>query len=378
MPPAVRPSQSPRAGTSWRLARADKKRQASSKRSPHSVAILVNDEPITRHEINQRARLMSMTSNIGKQAQANFKALVKRKDTNDRLRAILKQTIEANRGKSREQILAIFEKKKRNYAKSLQQRAVASARAGAIPAFRRKATKELIEERLKMQEAKRLKVLASTADVDASIQQVAQRNKMSSKQFLANIGRSGANPNTYRDKLRAQISWIRVIRRRFSQTISVNLKDIDQHIATGVVQSDVTLRIQTITISLPSNFDQASMAKRLREAETLQSKFSGCNTTRLLAKQLQGATFSDVGNISAKKISEPARSLLTQARDGEMIPPITTTKGIVLYAVCGRNAQAGKDNARDQARSALRQREFQIMGQRHLADLKRDAHIEYR
>ena len=39
---------------------------------------------------------------------------------------------------------------------------------------------------------------------------------------------------------------------------------------------------------------------------------------------------------------------------------------------------APRDKARSQARSALQQREFEIMGRRHLADLKRDAHIEYR
>ena len=39
-----------------------------------SIAVLVNDDPITGYEIEQRQRIMSLGANIGEKAQANFKA----------------------------------------------------------------------------------------------------------------------------------------------------------------------------------------------------------------------------------------------------------------------------------------------------------------
>ena len=343
-----------------------------------SVAVLVNDEPITNHEIDQRARLMAVGSISREQVNSNFKALIKRKSTNQRLRAILQETIEANRGRSRDEVLAIFEKRKQAYAKSLQRQAVASARSASVPKYRRRATKELVEERLKMQEAKRLNSLASWSDVDSAIATIAKRNKVSLEKFFKSIGSSGARPTTFKEKIRAQLSWQSVIRRRFGALITVNLKEIEQQVARTSTSDDVQLRVHTITLPLPNKVNQAVIAKRLQEAEALQSKFSGCRSTKVVARQIKDAKYNDLGRVKSSSIPEPTRSLLLQAQDGEMVPPATTRKGVVLYAVCGRNAAGSKDKARSQARNALQQREFEIMGRRHLADLKRDAHIEYR
>ena len=352
-----------------------RRKKSTTRRKKHSVAILVNDEPITHHEINQRARLLSMnTGNLGAKVKANFQALIKRKSTNRRLRAILQEVINANPGKSRDQILAIFEKRKQRFARQLQRQALASTRASMVPTQRKRAQKELTEERLKMQEARRLNVLASLADVDRAIADIAKRNKISSKKFLANLKRNGIDAQTFKDKIRAQISWNGVIRRKFGRTISVNMADVDSHIAKASGADDIKLRVQKITLKLPSNLSQRVVAARLKEGERLQSRFGDCRSSKVLAQSVKGSSFQDLGQISANKIPEPARSLLVQAKDGEMLPPLTQTEGVVLYIMCGRNVRTAKAKAR----SALQRREFKIMGSRHLADLKRDAAIEYR
>ena len=355
-------------------------RRAPAKTSARKllVAVLVNDEPITNHEIDQRARLMAVGSITREQVRANFKALITDKSTNKRLRAILQETIEANPGRSRDEVLAKFEKRKQEYAKVLQRRAVASARSASVPKFRQRATKELVEERLKLQEAKRQNSLVPWSDVDAAISTIAKRNKVSLDQFFKSIGSSGARPATFKEKIRAQLSWQSVIRRRFGALISVNLKEIEQQVARTSKSDDVSLRVHTITLPLPKKVSQAAIAKRLQDAEGLQAKFRGCATTKVVARQVKGAKFKDLGQVKSNTIAEPTRSLLLQAQDGEMVPPATTRNGIVLYAVCGRDAAGSKDKARNQARNALQKREFDIMGRRHLADLKRDAHIEYR
>ena len=53
-------------------------RTASSRRK-HSVAVLVNDEPITNHEIDQRSRLLSLGAKLGDRVRANFRSLIKRR-----------------------------------------------------------------------------------------------------------------------------------------------------------------------------------------------------------------------------------------------------------------------------------------------------------
>ena len=394
-PPAAKPAArpKPKAGKSSR--RTQKKHRSaavnpsSSRRSSGTaIAALVNDEPITQYEIEQRARLMSLRSNLGDAVKRNFQAIIKRKSTNTRLQAILKETIDANRGKSREQILAIFERRKKAFALSLQQQAVASARAGAFPTFKKKALEELIEERLKTQEAKRLNIAVSEPQLNASIGRLATLNKTDMKGFENNVRKMGVDFTTMRERIRAQLSWNNVVQARFSRIVAVNQRDIDEQLAgetPGATDSGgVKLKLYRITLNLPEKFGQSQVARRFKDAEGLRRKFKGCGSMPGLAKSLAGAQFEDLGTKSSETVPEPTRSLLMNARANEIVPPTPTSRGIEMYAVCGRDTgseKAGRGGTledREKARSKLRRQEFEMMGRRHLSDLRRDAHIEYR
>jgi peptidyl-prolyl cis-trans isomerase SurA len=77
-------------------------------------------------------------------------------------------------------------------------------------------------------------------------------------------------------------------------------------------------------------------------------------------------------------ISEPTRTLLLNAKDGEMVPPTMGAGGLELYAVCGRKVVKADEQKRTQAQQELQQKEFEILAKRHLRDIRHDAHIEYR
>ena len=61
--------------------------------------VLVNDDPITGYQIEQRARFLSLNTNLTEQAKENFQRLVKAESTNTQFRAIQEEVIRANQGK---------------------------------------------------------------------------------------------------------------------------------------------------------------------------------------------------------------------------------------------------------------------------------------
>jgi hypothetical protein len=69
--------------------------QAASKAGGQSIVALVNDEPVTAYEIEQRARFLSLSSNIGDKVKENFKRLAEQESTNQQLRAIMQQVIDS-------------------------------------------------------------------------------------------------------------------------------------------------------------------------------------------------------------------------------------------------------------------------------------------
>jgi peptidyl-prolyl cis-trans isomerase SurA len=347
--------------------------------SKQSIVALVNDDPITAYEIEQRSRLMSLQSNISERAHETFKRLVQSDGTQQRLRQVLQETIRANQGRTREQILAMFEERKQQFAAALQQQAVESARASVLPGLKKAALEELIEERLKLHEARRLKVSIDETQIDAIIRGLAERNSMTIEQFAQHVRGMGADIYSMRSRYLVGLAWAEVVRRRFSMQVSITERDIDRMVsASPDAPDEVELHLHRITLAAPGKLDQKIMARRFEEADRLRRQFSGCKSTAAVAAKVQDARFEDLGHQKPSVIQEPTRSLLVNAKDGEMVPPNMSTNGIELYAVCSRKVLKGDETRRDRAAQELRQKEFEMLAKRHLRDLRQDAHIEYR
>ena len=370
-----KPSSRPKA----KSASLDSSGSGKRRGSVQSIAVLVNDEPITAYQIDQRTSLLAVQADVSDRAQATFKRLIERESTNQRLRQILQETIQANQGKSRDEVLAIFERRKQEYAAQLQRQALQSARSALQTSYRKNALEELIEERLKLQEAQRLGITVDDSEVDQIIQGIAQRNKQTPEQFAQNLKRMGADIESMRARFRATLAWNSVVRRRFSAQVSVSQSEIDRMVssAAGGGEDQVELRLHRITLPVEGNLNQTAMAQRLDEAERIWRGFKGCNTTAALAKS-QSAKFEDLGMRKPSSVPEPTRSLLLNAEDGQMVPPNMSSQGVELYAVCGRKVTKGDTQVREQVAQELQQKEFEVLAQRHLRDLRQDAHIEYR
>jgi peptidyl-prolyl cis-trans isomerase SurA len=361
--------------------KAEKQAPAPASKGEQAIVALVNDEPITAYEIQQRAKFLALNSNISERVKENFKRLVQAESTTAQVRALLEDTIKKNPGKSREQIGAIFEERKKQFALGLQKQAIDSARAGLIPQFRKEAQEELIEDRLKVQEAKRLGIDVGEDEIDRVMKGLAERNKMTIEQFHQHLRAGGVEPSTMRDRFKAQFAWREVVRRRGSMTVSITQRDVDRMLsstASEAGEDTVELQVQKITLLVPGKLDQAVLARRLAEADALRQRFGGCKTMATLAREADDARYDDLKFIKPSSIAEPTRSLLLSARDGELLPPSTAAHGIEVYAVCSRRPIKADEKQREKAEGELTQKEYEIVAKRHLRDLRQDAHIEYR
>ncbi len=350
-------------------------REGSGGSGGQAIVALVNDEPITGYEVQQRAAILG-GGNIQQKAQENFKAIIKNPKTTERLKAILNEVVKANEGKSRDEIIAIFERRKKEFGMSLQKQAVENARASALPGVKKQALDELIDERLKAQEAKRMNVTIDDADVDRIVNGIAERNKMTIEQFKQQLGGS---LDPMKGRVRSQLAFNEVIRRRYGAQITVTSRDVDRMVANAAGgEDDVELQIQRIRISMPSKLDQGGVAKRLQEAEAVRQQFDGCKSLSKIASTVPGAKFEDLGKRKTATISEPTRTMLLNASNNEILPPTVGEGGVELWAVCGRSAVAAEVSKRDEVEGQLKQKQFELMAKRHLKDLRQDAHIEYR
>jgi len=342
----------------------------------HAIVALVNDEPVTAFEIEQRAIMLSGAS-VQEQAKTIFEGIIKSPKTPARLKEILADVVKTNQGKSRDEIIAIFEQRKKAFGMSLQREAFEAARKNAMPAVKKKALEELIDEKLKLQEAKKQSVTIEDAEVNRIVASIAERNKMTVDQFSKQIGGSLEPMKT---RIRATLSWNEVVRRRFGPLISVSNKDVDKLVATAAVsgQDTVELQVQRVRITTPAKSADKGVAHGIEEADKLRANFTGCKSTSGLVAGIPGAKFEDLGKQRPSMFQEPTRSLLLNAGDGEMLPPSVGDDTVDLWVVCSHTALKADDEKRTTAENELKQKEFELMAVRYLKDLREDAHIEYR
>lgn len=376
-PKKAEPRKAPRAAAATTGSTATDDVPAPARASTAIVA-LVNDEPITGYAVEQRARFMALSSNIGDRARERMKAIAQDPKTNERLKAILQETIAANPGKTREQIIAAFEARKKAYVVGLQKQAVESARAGVLPGVRKQALQELIEERLKLQEAKKLSIAVSEADIDRVFKDMAQRNKMTPAEFSEHVRRQGADPGVIKSRLKASLAWREVVRKRYGHQINISQRDIERLAMSAGGEEVQELKLGLITIATTGTVDQRAMAARLNEANALRAQFRGCGSMAALAQGRENARFEDLGFKKPASIAEPTRSLLLNAKDNEMLPANLSAGGVELYAVCGRRTVTLDEEKRQAAENQLTMQEFDKLAQRYMHDLRKDALIEMR
>lgn len=343
------------------------------------ISLLVNGEPITVYEVEQRARLMALSTDIQARAQARMKELATSQAVNDRWKQIVQETVAANQGKTREQILAILQEKQKAYSMGLQKQAVEGARAASIPAMRENAKKELIEEQIKLQDARRNGAAPDEAMVDDLVKDLAQRNKMTPPEFAKHFAGLGVDIMTLKARFRAQLAWTEAVRKQYSHLTQPSQRALDTALANFAGGEDqVEMHLHRIVISVPPKLDQKSMAQRLAEAEQLQGQFKSCNSVAGLAAKVQGARYENMGPRSVTTFPEPSRSMLLNAGDNAMVPPTLTSSGIELYAVCGRRVTKAAEVKRTQLANEERQGTFERLSRAHLRKLKDNAIIENR
>ncbi len=378
---APKPKPKPRPVTTASTDSGGDAASGKSGQSGQSIIMLVNDEPITAYEVDMRTRFLAMSSgggDIAKRAQESFKALATNEGVNARFRAAVEALIQEHQGKkSREEIMKMIEAKKTEFAQSLQKQALDGARSAALPKYRKDAQEELVEEKLKMQEARKLGVGVGDEEVGKIIKGIAERNKLTEAQFAANIKNGGSDISVMKARFQASLSWREVVRRKFAAQISINQRDVDKFLANsskaGEAVDTQELQIQRISLPLPAKLDQASLAQRQADADALRRKFGGCKTTGQLAATLPGSKFEDLKFVRPSSVGEPTRSFLTSAKDGEMIPPQLGTGSLEIYTVCGRRDLKVDEKKREEAQQELQSREFEQLANRYLRDLKQDA-----
>jgi peptidyl-prolyl cis-trans isomerase SurA len=145
--------------------------------------------------------------------------------------------------------------------------------------------------------------------------------------------------------------------------------------AAPAAAAEPALQLRQIKYALPTGADQRVIAGQLAAAESMRARFKSCTD---LANGVQGANVTSLQDYKTASLAQPARLLVTNAKVGQMTPPTITQAAVELYAVCGKRSPVGNSDVREKAQRQLMNQEMGLRAERLLRDVRAEAFIEYR
>ena len=250
-------------------------------------------------------------------------------------------------------------------------------------AGRKQAIEELIDERLKMQEAARQRISVADAQIDGAFGRIASRAKLTPVRLSQALRQSGVNPQTLKDRLRSEIAWSQIVRARFQATVKVTERDVAEALAgkeaasgskAGISQFD----LQPIIFVIPAKAKTGYIDQRRREAEAFRSRFAGCDQALDQAKKLKGVVIKPKVRKTAEDLRGPTGESIAQTEVGKATRPEKMAEGYQLLGVCAKRDLAGQTMAAEEVRDKLSNERGARMARSFLRDLRSSAIIDYR
>ena len=384
-----------------------------------NIVVLVNDEPITSGDIAQRMRWNARTNGFGDRMKAIL--------TGDQIKERFRQKMIAANPHSQAEAQELAEKIKKELLEEAKNRVLSEG--GGMN--RKSVIDSLIEDKLKLQAAKKLDIKISDKEVEEVLAQRvgagAQEEEGASKEaaktgpeeksggkrkghhqpggpdsgstasgpgappggpdgskkasknarleeFYSQFEKDGINRKTIQDIIRTQLAWRDVIRKQFGPRLAslfAALPDADTKPADADIQFDV--RILRLGVA---STDQKAVSERIMEAENLKEKFTSCATLPSEARLVSDATVRSIDKAKLASFPKDVQPLIMKAAEGQMTPPVLVGSAIESYAICRKGIAASAKAA--EQKPDVRQQEYERFSKRYLQDLKRVASIDYR
>ncbi len=251
---------------------------------------------------------------------------------------------------------------------------------GGKPKPRQEVINELIDDRIKVQAAKRFNFEMSQAEVDTAYANVARNAGATPEQFSKMLEGRGVNPNTLKARLKADMTWNQIVRGRFAQSINPSERDIFEAEMKSTEQKEAGIEytLHPITFVVPRGSSANVIEARKREADSLRQRFQSCKSGLPFARALREVVVRAPIRRNSADLSPALREVLAKVEVGKVTPPEVTEGGVEVFALCEKKETNSDSPTKRKMRDEIFQRRFQSRADAYLKELRGQAMIEYK
>ncbi|MBU1174938.1 MAG: SurA N-terminal domain-containing protein [Alphaproteobacteria bacterium] len=262
-----------------------------------------------------------------------------------------------------------------------------SARAGLMQLERRgtsnsnrlqMAMDELINEALMLEEAKRVGVVVSTAEIDAAFLTIARNTNLSADKLEAFLVDRGVNPQTLKDRLKANIAWQGVAQRVVAPRVTVSDLELEQKAQEQMKESlSYDYILKEVRFIVPQG-SKTTASTRTAQANQYRKSFQGCDSAVDLSLSYIDVAVLDLGRRHATELPEALAEELAGLNVGGITKPRVADGGVSMLAVCAKASARDTTFVKDELRQEVGGSDYEKKAGEHLELLRSRATIIYR
>jgi len=254
-----------------------------------AIAVIVNDEVISRYDVNQRVRLILVTSGIPA--------------TEENVKRIEEQAIKA-----------------------------------------------LIDEKIQIQEAIKLEVPDSPDEINLMLDNIARSNQTTAEGILESITSQGVNSETLLSQIKSELLWNKIVRGRFGSYINISDEEVNI-IYDRTIQNINNSQYDISEIFI--GFEDESEEKEAKElTDRLTEQLKNEIAFEPVAQQFSQAPSSGqggfIGWVSEGQLDPDIISNIKNLEIGSVSNPIKTVNGYYIIKLNGKSEEGGKNPMKNQ------------------------------
>ncbi len=202
--------------------------------------------------------------------------------------------------------------------------------------------RSLIDEKLRLQEAKRFKITASRSEINEAEQRFARRAGLDKRKLRKLLKNFDIDSSVLHERLESEISWTKLIRLRYSPSISISDKEIDDFIAT-LEKNKEKPEYLISEIFLPVIDGQISsevfdLSKRL--IKKIQDGGSFAAIARNFSQSPTAAIGGSLGWNYTEQLMPEIKAAIDKLSRGEIVGPIKTSEGVYILRLDGKRVSS--------------------------------------
>jgi len=240
---------------------------------------------------------------------------------------------------------------------------------------------ELIDEKVKIKEAKKFGVDPTYSDVEQAFGQMAGRMRITSDQLAKTLEGQGIRPDTLKARIKADMVWGSLVRGRYKERLQVGEKDVAERVQAeggdAQQQSEAfEYRMQPVVLIVPHGATPSAIEIRQKEAETLRARVQTCDEANAYFKSMANAAIRDTVIRTSADIPANLRKVLDDTPVGHLTPPEVTKQGVEMVALCGRKPTTIDTPKKKEMRDKMYAEKYIKTSTAYLEEIRKAAMIE--